>query len=87
MRAPEPARFPDGWAPDTAAFKAGLDLSTTDFTDQDRTALNDWYMRNGGEIPKWVTFMGKHRPEFLKGPSACAGRASSAARCPSSACR
>ena len=63
---PQPAKFPDGWAADTAAFKAGLDLSTRELTAQDRTALNDWYMRNGGEIPKWVTFMGKHRPEFLK---------------------
>jgi hypothetical protein len=63
---PEPAKFPDGWVPDTAAFKAGLDLSTKEFTEQDRKALNDWYMQNGGEIPKWVTFMGKHRPEFLK---------------------
>ena len=62
----EPAKFPAGWAPDTAAFKAGLDESTTEFTDKDRAALNDWYMRNGGEIPKWVTFMTKHRPEFLK---------------------
>jgi hypothetical protein len=63
---PEPAKFPDGWAPDTAAFKAGLDESTLTLTDADRAALNDWYIRNGGEIPKWVTFMTRHRPEFLK---------------------
>jgi hypothetical protein len=31
-----------------------------------RQKLDDWYMHNGGEIPKWVTFMGKHRPQFLK---------------------
>jgi hypothetical protein len=63
---PEPAHFPDGWEPDTAAFKAGLDESTTELTPADRTALTDWYMKNGGEIPGWVTFMTKHRPEFLK---------------------
>jgi hypothetical protein len=63
---PELAKFPDGWAPDPAAFKAGLDTSTLELTDADRKALNDWYMNNGGEIPKWVTFMAKHRPEFLK---------------------
>jgi hypothetical protein len=63
---PEPVKFPDGWAPDNAAFKSGLDESTRDFTDADRKALSDWYMNNGGEIPKWVTFMMKHRPAFLK---------------------
>jgi hypothetical protein len=63
---PEPARFPAGWAPDPTAFKAGLDEPTTAFTNQDRQALDDWYLRNGGEVPKWVRFMAKHRPEFLK---------------------
>jgi hypothetical protein len=62
----EPAKFPDGWDHDTAAFRAGLDESTTEFTAKDQAALNDRYMRNGGEIPKWVTFMTKHRPAFLK---------------------
>jgi hypothetical protein len=63
---PDPIPFPDGWAPDTAAFKAGLDTSTSEFTAKDRQALDEWYMRNGGEIPKWVTFVGKHNPGFLK---------------------
>jgi hypothetical protein len=62
----EPATFPAGWAPDPAAFKAGLDTSTLEYTDQDRRALEDWYLRNGGEVPKWVRFMAKHRPAFLK---------------------
>ena len=64
---PEPARFPDGWAPDMPAFRAGLDPSTPDLTPSDRTALLDWYTRTSGEVPKWVTFMLKYHPDFLKG--------------------
>ncbi|HEX8967501.1 MAG TPA: hypothetical protein VF937_06460 [Chloroflexota bacterium] len=63
---PEPIPFPDEWSPDPAAFKAGLDTSTPDFTPGDRRALEDWYMRNGGEIPKWVTFTARRNPGFLK---------------------
>jgi len=63
---PEPAKFPAGWAPDMEAFKAGLDTSTMDMTPQDRQNLFAWYERNGGEIPKWVSFMDKHNPDFLK---------------------
>jgi hypothetical protein len=62
----EPAKFPDGWDHDVTPFKSGLDLSTLELTDQDRTKLTDWYLQNGGEVPKWVTFMMKNRPEFLK---------------------
>jgi hypothetical protein len=62
----QPARFPDGWDYDISAFKAGLDESTLELTNTDRQKLNDWYMQNGGEIPRWVTFMSRHRPEFLK---------------------
>jgi len=62
----EPAKFPDGWDHDVAPFKSGLDLSTLELTDQDRSKLTDWYLQNGGEVPKWVTFMMKNRPEFLK---------------------
>jgi hypothetical protein len=58
--------FPPEWDYDTSHFKAGLDTSTLEFTAQDRARLDDWYMNNGGEVPKWVKFMAKHRPEFLK---------------------
>lgn len=63
---PEPASWPEGWAPDMAAFKAGLDETTTELTSQDHTALVDWYLKNGGEVPKWVTWLAKHHPAFLK---------------------
>jgi hypothetical protein len=37
------ADFPEGWAPDPNAFKAGLDLTVGHFTEQDRTNLEGWY--------------------------------------------
>jgi hypothetical protein len=63
---PEPAVWPEGWAPDMAAFYCGLDTSTKQLTDADRKALNDWYMRTIGEIPSWVTFLAKSDPTSLK---------------------
>ena len=32
---PQPARFPDGWAPDIEAFRSGLDFSTVVFRDKE----------------------------------------------------
>src|SRR5215831_14215421 len=58
--------FPPDWDYDMSHFKAGLDLSTRELTDADKSRLEEWYLRNGGEVPKWVTFMAKHRPQFLK---------------------
>jgi hypothetical protein len=58
--------FPASWDYDLSHFKAGLDLSTRELTAADKSRLEEWHMNNGGEVPKWVTFMAKHRPQFLK---------------------
>ena len=58
--------FPDGWAPDTNAFKAGLDLSTGDLTDQDRRNIIDWYEKTMDWVPKSIRFTMKHQPRYLK---------------------
>jgi hypothetical protein len=63
---PTPAAFPAGWAPDMAAFRAGLDMSTRELTDADRKALEAWYQTTIGEVPRWVTFFAKYYPQFLK---------------------
>jgi hypothetical protein len=60
------AVFPDGWAADPAAFKCGLDFSTRQLTDQDRTNLTAWYERNIGYVPKSIQFGLKHNPQFVK---------------------
>ena len=63
---PVQAPFPAEWAPDPAAFRSGLDLSTRELTAGDVQNLNDWYMRTLGEVPRSVTFAAKHHPRFLK---------------------
>ena len=53
---PVPLEFPDGWAPDSEAFKSGLDLSTREMTDTDRANLTDWYERTLGYLPASIAF-------------------------------
>ena len=62
----EPAPFPAGWAPDPDAFKAGIDLSVRNLTDQDRKNLTDWYEKTIGYVPNSVTFAMTYHPEFYK---------------------
>ena len=59
-------RFPAGWAADPAAFRSGLDLSTRDFTPQDRTNLIGWYERTLGYVPKSIQFGMRWDPLLLK---------------------
>jgi hypothetical protein len=61
-----PAPFPAGWAPDPDAFKAGLDLSTREFTDQDRANVTRWYEQTIGYVPDSAGFAMIYHPEFYK---------------------
>lgn len=61
-----PATFPEGWAPDLAAFASGMDYTRPDMDAADKSALWDWYMTTIGEIPPYVRFMAEHRPMLLK---------------------
>jgi hypothetical protein len=63
---PNAAPFPEGWAADPAAFKCGLDLSTRELTEQDRSNLTGWYETTIGYVPNSVTFGLKHHPQFVK---------------------
>jgi hypothetical protein len=58
--------FPDGWAADPQAFKAGLDFSTREMTQQDLANLTGWYERAIGYVPKSIQFGLKHNPQFVK---------------------
>ena len=58
--------WPEGWAADPEAFRAGLDLSTRELTDADLKALTAWYENTIGEVPRSVTFAAKYHPKFLK---------------------
>ncbi len=35
-------------------------------TAPDLQAINDWYLRTIGEIPKFIAFTAEHDPDFLK---------------------
>ena len=61
-----PATYPDGWAADPDAFKAGLDYSKDELTPAELRTLEDWYRRTLGEVPPYVRFLGRDRPAVLK---------------------
>jgi hypothetical protein len=58
--------WPDGWAPDMAAFKCGLDPSTKECTPADKKAIESWYEKNLGYVPARVGFLARTQPAFLK---------------------
>ena len=58
--------FPEGWAADPRAFKAGLDLSTREMTPHDIEHLTAWYERSIGHLPNSIKFGLKHNPQFVK---------------------
>jgi hypothetical protein len=60
---PREIDWPEGWAPDMDAFACGLDTSTRLRTARDKRAIDDWYERTIGEVPRWVTFLAKHDPK------------------------
>jgi hypothetical protein len=63
---PEPAVFPEGWAPDMQAFYCGLDTTTKELTPQDKRAIEEWYERTIGEVPRWVSVLATIDPISLK---------------------
>ncbi len=62
----KPMQWPEGWAPDPEFLAAGLDYSTPDLTPADLEALEGWYERVCGEVPRYVGFLARHRPKMLK---------------------
>ena len=58
--------FPEGWAPDNAAFKCGLDMSTKSMTSADVKAITGWYEKTIGIVPKSIQFALKYHPDMLK---------------------
>jgi hypothetical protein len=61
-----PAVFFDGWAPDPDAFSTGMDFTTREVLDGELDLLDQWYLRTIGEIPPYVGFLRRHRPQLLK---------------------
>ena len=59
-------RWPGTWSFDRDAFKSGIDFSTPEASARDMEALHDWYQSTMGEVPRYVRFLARHRPRFLK---------------------
>jgi hypothetical protein len=59
-------RYPDGWGPDPEFLKAGLDYSDMDMLPGEVEKIEDWYREVCGEVPEWVGFLAKLRPNLLK---------------------
>jgi hypothetical protein len=61
-----PAVFPDGWAPDPDAFKSGIDYGVREVLPGEAEKMRSWYERTLGEVPRYVDFLLKYRPQLLK---------------------
>ena len=51
---------------DREAFTSGMDFTSPEPTPHDMQAVQDWYQTKLGEVPRYVQFLVKHRPGFLK---------------------
>ena len=58
--------FPEGWTNDPPFFDCGLDFSSQDMQDGELAKIEDWYREITGEVPGFVSFLGRHRPNLLK---------------------
>jgi len=58
--------FPRNWAFERGAFSSGMDFSRPRASEADLDALDDWYARTIGEVPRHVQFLRRNRPELLK---------------------
>jgi hypothetical protein len=65
-RADAQPEFAPGWGPDHEALVSGLDFSKPGMADNELRQLEDWHLRWEGEVPRYVRFLGRYRPDFLK---------------------
>lgn len=63
---PGPAYWAEGWDFDKNAFNAGLDYRSLDFAPGELGLLEAWYLKVCGEVPRYLGFLARHRPELLK---------------------
>jgi hypothetical protein len=58
--------WPDGWAPDPAALRSGLDFSSPQLTPDELAGLERWHLDHVGEVPSYVGFFARYAPTTLK---------------------
>jgi hypothetical protein len=62
----EPAKFHDNWGPDPAAFKSGIDYTVREILPGEAEKMRRWYELTLGEVPRYVDFLLRYRPQLLK---------------------
>jgi alkylhydroperoxidase/carboxymuconolactone decarboxylase family protein YurZ len=63
---PTRVAWPDGWAPDVARFRSGIDLSTDELLPGELELIRSWYLRTHGDVPAHVEFLARTAPSSLK---------------------
>ena len=64
---PEPAgTWPEAWGFNPDAFRSGADFSVPEASAADLAAIEGWYEKTLGEVPGYVRFLARNRPNFLK---------------------
>jgi hypothetical protein len=63
---PEKPADLSGWVAGRGLLASGLDFSDPRLLPGELARLETWYLNAIGEVPDYVRFLGKHRPEALK---------------------
>ncbi len=63
---PSTYEWPAGWAPDPAALRSGMDLTTDEFSDEDIEALKAWHKKMTGDVPRYVEAYARLQPKAYK---------------------
>jgi hypothetical protein len=58
--------WPEGWAADPDAFRSGVDFTSPEMAPGEIELIEEWHRSVSGEVPRYVRFLGTHRPDLLK---------------------
>jgi hypothetical protein len=62
--------WPEEWTVDPAAFQCGIDFrldgGSQSLSPEELELIENWHRIVQGEVPRYVTFLGKHHPRALR---------------------
>lgn len=58
--------WPEGWSPDVARFRSGIDLGSDELEPGELELIRDWYRDLLGEVPPHVDFFARVSPRAFK---------------------